>query len=669
MNTRYRFGKSFLRDENYGYEREWLMANGLGGFSNCSISGTNARIHSGYLVASLNPPVDRTNILLNICETVSQQDEEYNLGSQMYTGKKKNKDGYKHIEAFEFDLIPTYIYQINDIRIKKSVALWHGHNTVAVRYEIINGMNAIRFCATPEFSLRDNNSPVMSAAKMPRECDIKDNSAVVTNPEDDRYKVYFCVSNGKLKPRAKSKLYDEKRLPAIDQRNGFEGCDTAYLPFDINLSLAPFKKQTVYFICSLEESTPSGEDIFSTFVEREERLAYSTDDDFLADLTVSADTFIVDRNSTGLKTILAGFPWFTDWGRDTMIALQGLTMCTGRLEDSASIIKSFAMYLKDGLIPNMFPSSSKEEPIYNTADASMWYFYSVYKYLEYSAKKGKAEFEKADGFIREEIYPCLEQIINAYKNGTKFSIRMQEDGLISAGSDFDQVTWMDVRVGEWVVTPRHGKPVEINALWYNALRIMQELGTRYGYDTSEYKELADKVYTAFGERFWDDKRGYLLDVADPDDDKIRPNQIWAVSLPFSVLSRDKERKVVDCVYRFLYTAYGLRSLSYTDPEYIPEYIGPLPKRDAAYHMGTSWAFPLGGFISAFMKVNDHSKEAAQRAMEMLETVRDHMNDGCINGIAEVFDGSGTCTGNGCYNQAWSVGEILRAYFEDVKEYL
>ncbi len=669
MNTKYRFGKSFLRDENYGYEREWLLANGLGGFSNGSIGGTNARIHSGYLVASLNPPVDRTNILLNVFETIRVQDEEYCLKSQMYTGKKKNRDGYKYIEAFEFNIIPTYIYQVNDIRIKKSVAMWHGHNTVAVRYEIINGSDILRMTVTPEFSLRENNSPVESAADMKRECIIEDERAVITDPEDDRYKVYFSVSSGRLKPRGKSKQYDEKRFPAIDARNGFEGCDTAFSPFDVELRSAPFKKQTVYFVCSLEEDTPSAEEIFSSYIERGKDIASAMEDDFLADLAVSADTFIVDRNSTGLKTILAGFPWFTDWGRDTMIALQGLTMCTGRLEDTASIIKSFAMYLKDGLIPNMFPSSSKEEPIYNTADASMWYFYSVYKYLEYSAKVSRFEFEKADAFIKNEIYPCLEKIIQAYKNGTNFSICMQEDGLIHAGSDFDQVTWMDVRVGEWVVTPRHGKPVEINALWYNALKIMQELGERYGYDVSGYKELSDKVYVSFNEHFWNKEKECLIDVADPDDDKVRPNQIWAVSLPFSVLDREKERKVVDCVYRFLYTAYGLRSLSYTDPEYIPEYIGPLPKRDAAYHMGTSWAFPLGGFISAFMKVNDHSKVAASRAMEMLETVRDHMNDGCINGIAEVFDGTDTCTGNGCYNQAWSVGEILRAYYEDVKDYL
>ena len=375
-------------------------------------------------------------------------------------------------------------------------------------------------------------------------------------------------------------------------------------------------------------------------------------------LTVAANQFIAYRQSTGYDTVLAGLPWFTDWGRDTMISYTGLTLCTGRFEKAHDILLTFAKYCKDGLIPNMFPDSGLE-PLYNTVDASLWYFYAVYKYLEYVVTPDAYEF------IKKDIYPCLKDIISTYKKGTDFSIYMDTDGLIHAGSGLDQVTWMDVRVGDWVATPRHGKPVEINALWYNALCTMDMLQAKFGDNDDSYRQLASLVKASFNKRFWNENTGCLYDVVDEDDDTIRPNQIYAVSLPFTMLDKEREKAIVDTVMDKLYVGCGLRSLDPDHKDYHPIYIGSLSKRDHAYHQGTAWGFLLGGFISAYVKVNGRTKETALCADKLLNPVREHLLNNCIGSICEIFDGDAPHNGRGCYAQAWSVGEVLRCYCEDV----
>ena len=383
-------------------------------------------------------------------------------------------------------------------------------------------------------------------------------------------------------------------------------------------------------------------------------------DDFYKRLTLSADHFIVKRESTGLKTIVAGYPWFLDWGRDTMIALHGLTLCTGRFEDCRQVLESFSRYVKNGIVPNVFPGKNQEEPMYNTIDASLWYFYIVEKYLDYT---------QDDQFIFQKIYPCLKEIVNAYRQGTDYQIKMDEDGLILGGGHLDQLTWMDVRVGDWVVTPRHGKPVEINALWYNALKVMEILSNRYESDlvAQEYQKMSALVKDSFKKKFWNPSAGCLYDVISDSsaDDSIRPNQIWAVFLPHTMLEKEQEKSIVDVVREELYTPYGIRSLTSQNLSYKGKYIGKLINRDGAYHMGTAWAFISGAFISAYCKTNHYSEKSVEIAKEMCLSFQDHMEDGCLNGIAEIFDGDFASTGRGCYNQAWSVGEILRVYKEDI----
>jgi glycogen debranching enzyme len=570
--------------------------------------------------------------------------------------------------------------------------------------------------------------------------------------------IRFSFSSCRVQER--SDKYDLNILLKTETDNEAEGLDCAFKPYDIVYEIGAGETKVVGCICEViteagekaadgvtEEKTDIANEAQAIIMGARERAGELADtalrdpeafphhkhiltcpadvsDSMLFEaLSQAADNFIAFRSSTGLSTVLAGLPWFTDWGRDTMIAFTGLTLVTGRFDEAEAILKTFARYEKDGLIPNMFPDGG-QEPLYNTADASLWYFYAVHKYLEYTESRhadgengmlqeADRQPEKdrahrgADEFIRTEIWPCLKNIIAGYKNGTHFSIKMDEDGLIHAGGGFDQVTWMDVRVGDWVATPRHGKPVEINALWYNALRIAERLAKDYGDpDAGEYAALADKVKDSFNNRFRYEQGGYLFDVVDcdvdslpgrkdydtegtkatdgeavdtgaaaavawnaavdaGDDPRLRPNQIYAVSLPYPLLDPGYELSVVEAVKEKLYAGCGLRSLDPADPDYHPIYLGSLEKRDHAYHQGTAWGFLLGAFITAYVKTHGRTEETRSEAAGLIAPVKAHLFENCIGSVSEIFDGDAPHNGRGCYAQAWSVGEILRCLYEDI----
>lgn len=711
METKYTLGRSCFRTIEQGEEKEWLLTNGIGGLANKTITGSGNRNHSGYLIASLNSPVDRWLLLANVHEGIEIKSKDgkvkdYDLASQEYVGFAR--EGQKYLNRFELDIVPTYIYQAEDVYMKKTIAMEYGKNTTVICYEVENGMEECRFKIVPLFNCKPYGES-MERSGLKFDIERRDQEIILSPTEKEtavekaigaregakvekNMRIHFYTSEGSYYDRSQiptsmatpNYMIEENEYYRIDNRNGFLGLDNHFTPYEVRIKLQPYEKKSFYIICSVEEELLEKKDAFKVVADYKKRMQNLMDqievEDKLAKrLAWAADSFIVKRNSTGLKTILAGYPWFLDWGRDTMIALQGLTLCTKRYEDAREILESFSKYVKDGMLPNVFPSYSFEEPMYNTIDASLWYFYSVYKYLEYTGG------EEDHLFIKEKIYPALEEILKCYKEGTHFQIQMDQDSLIQGGSDKDQLTWMDVKVGEWVVTPRHGKAVEINALWYNALKIMAKLQKHFG----ERKEaeaneiLAEKVKTAFVDKFWNEEKQCLYDCIEikkeygeqgeilqkeTPDDRIRPNQIWAVSLPFSLLDEKKEKKIVQVVYKYLYTPYGIRSLTFEDKEYKKEYIGRLINRDAAYHMGTTWGYISGAFISAYCKVNHHSRAAVEKAQEMCEYFADHMEDGCLNGIAEIFDGDFSCTSRGCYTQAWSVGEIMRAYMEDVLPY-
>ena len=373
-------------------------------------------------------------------------------------------------------------------------------------------------------------------------------------------------------------------------------------------------------------------------------------------LAKSADQFVSERASTGGKTILAGFPFFEDWGRDTMIALPGICLTTGRYDTARDILRTFASCERGGLMPNLFPEGDRE-PMYNTVDASLLFVNCLYLYFE----------RTKDQEFAEEMYPVMERIIAAYRRGTDFDIHMDEDGLVMAGRGLDQVTWMDVRVGDILPTPRHGKPVEINTYWYSALRIMEHFASLFGRDPGEYGDLADQVRTSFNEQFWMEEKGCLKDLVsgEPADRQIRCNQIWALSLPFTMLDEERERRVVETVFEKLYTPYGLRTLEKDDPQFRPVYGGEMMERDMAYHQGTVWPFPLGAYYLAFLKVHSRDRKEWERAEELvreqLEVLESALREGCAGQLPEIYDGECPTSSRGCFAQAWSVGELLRVY--------
>lgn len=666
MDKSYSIGRGSYKTIKQGNELSWMIGNGIGGYADHTVTGGGATAFHGYLISSFNPPVSRYLVFTRTQEVIKISGREYDLTSQQYVNYSKN--GQEYLENFSFDSIPEYFYKVEDISIKKTISLDYGHNTVAVCYQVENGIDEAQINILPLFNYR-------AAGELTEKADLKfdvnlNGQNLSLKPKDNKdVEIKFYASEGKYYDRkllpvsmaTPNYIIEENQYYMIDNRTGSLGLDNHFTPYEVQVTLKPFEKKNFYFICSTE-SIPdkSGFEIEREYKERAEKLVNIAGyhDNFINNLVKSADHFIVNRNSTGLKTILAGYPWFTDWGRDTMISFEGLTLVTKRFEDAREILMSFAKYIKNGLVPNVFPDQNTE-PMYNTVDASLWYFQAVYKYLKYTGK------EEDYSFINNNIYPKLKEILNAFKTGTDFSIGMDKDGLVHAGNGLDQVTWMDVRVGDLVVTPRHGKPVEINALWYNALKIMEELAAKFGEAKEEYTFLSEKVKDSFNKKFWNKEKSCLFDVVDTSDDKIRPNQIFAVSLPFSILPKDKEKQIVNVVYKHLYSTYGLRSLSFLDKEYKSKYIGKLINRDLAYHMGTTWGFLIGPFITAYCKVNDYSKDAIIKADKMCKVFENHLNDGCINGIAEIFDGDFASTGRGCYSQAWSVAEVLRAYACDV----
>ena len=671
----YTYKKDDFADFSDGIRREWALTNGIGGYAGSSLIGAHNRTHQGYLIASLHPPVERYLVFSKINETLDCGNTQYSLETSQHSvdGKTVYTEGQTYLDSFTYDGSIHYTYCRDAITLQKHICLKPGENLCAVAYEIENTGNDSALELVPLFNFREHNeSSTKDTLKFDTSCSGK--SFFLTPKQRPDVRIQFQVSEGTYTDNEICYDLDMQLQTEVDLET--DGLDSHYCPVKIQIDLPAGCSKKISVLCSVAESASAlpldidADSAFSVLAEREtyvqrlfDRANYK--DNFANQLVLAADSFICDRVSTGLKTVLAGLPWFTDWGRDTMIAFTGLTLCTGRHEEAKEILLTFAKYVRNGIIPNMFPDNDAK-PLYNTADASLWYFYAVYQYLQYNPS------EEAWQFVYENIYPCLKEILHAYKNGTDFSIYMDEDGLIHAGSGLDQITWMDVRVGDWVATPRHGKPVEINALWYNAIKVMEHFASKYGEDTMFYQNLAKKVKDSFCRKFWNETWGCLYDVVDGDevDDHLRPNQIYAVSLPFTMLTEEQEASIVSVVEQKLFVGCGLRSLSADHKEYHGIYCGALPKRDAAYHQGTAWGFLLGGFFTAYTKVHHHSPESIQHAVDMLEPIRRHLLDnGCIGSVSEIFDGDAPHNPRGCYAQAWSIGEVLRCYTQDILPYL
>lgn len=662
----YHLNKDALTPMSAGVQKEWVLTNGIGGYAGSSVTGAHARKHHGYLIASLHPPVERFVILSKINECLIRSSEKIDFTVEQYLagdGSTAYREGIEYLNSFTYDGLVHFTTKAPEFTMTKTLAFEHGKNTIAVSYDIQNDGDAATLVLTPLFNYRvHHEASTVDTLKFDTTYEQPEIRLVPQQNKDVTIRLF--TDDGTVVPCEEKYTTGMQLQKELDVES--DALDDNYTPYQIEFPLDAGCRKKISIVCTIEDVYEK--DAFATAVAEmarfdalEKKAGYH--DELAETLTIAADHFLAYRQSTGLMTVLAGLPWFTDWGRDTMIALTGLTLSTGRYQDARDILTTFARYVHHGMVPNMFPDEGTA-PLYNTADASMWYFYAVGKYLDYTGTP------EDYAFVQETIYPKLKEIIAAYEHGTDFSIYMEEDGLIHAGSGLDQVTWMDVRVGDWVATPRHGKPVEINALWYHALCLMEEWATRFGEDGSHYAALAAHAKESFAKEFWNEKDGCLYDVVDglEGDATLRPNQIYAVSLPHRMLDADKEKKIVDKVYEKLYAKTGLRSLSPDDKEYHPTYEGCLDKRDHAYHQGTSWGFLLGGFLTAYVHVYGTSKEVIKQADAMLDATREQFYHGCIGSIAEIFDGDEPHTSRGCYAQAWSVGEILRAYTEDILPY-
>lgn len=657
-----------------GIKREWAVTNGIGGYAGSSMIGAHSRTHQGYLIASLHAPIERYLVFSKINETatVGTSTVSFETSQHCASGKTVYTEGQKFLTSFIYDGSVHYTYETDNFSFEKHITLKRNANVCAVAYELTAGDSDCTFTLTPLFNYREH-SESSTPDTLKFETFTKDRTFYLVPEKNKDIAIRFQTSEGTFSER--ETVYDIDMQLQIEVDLETDGLDCHYCPVDLSIAVPANTTKKVSILCSIgdvnERPAPvSATEAFSILEENArchaelfEKAGYR--DSFANQLVLASDQFLTYRESTKMMTVLAGLPWFTDWGRDTMIAFTGLTLCTKRFKEAEEILLTFARYIRHGIVPNMFPDDNMP-PLYNTVDASLWYFYAVYQYLHYNPAA------EAEAFVKEQIFPHLKEIISAYEKGTDFSIYMEDDGLIHAGSGLDQITWMDVRVGDWVATPRHGKPVEINALWYNALRIMESLCEKFDEDASAYRTRANQVKESFNAKFWDSSNQCLFDVVDGDepDDHIRPNQIYAVSLPFSLLPEEQEKAVVALVEKELFVGCGLRSLAPDHPDYHGIYCGALAKRDAAYHQGTAWGFLLGGFFSAYMKVNHHSSSAAANAVHMLEPVRKHLSDsGCIGSISEIFDGDTPHNPRGCYAQAWSVGEVLRCYCEDILPYL
>ena len=657
-----------------GIKREWAVTNGIGGYAGSSMIGAHSRTHQGYLIASLHAPIERYLVFSKINETVTvgTRTVSFETSQHRASGKTVYTEGQKFLTSFIYDGSVHYAYETDNFSFKKHITLKRNANVCAVAYELTAGDSGCTFTLTPLFNYREH-SESSTPDTLKFETFTEDRAFYLVPEKNKDIAIRFQTSEGTFSER--ETVYDIDMQLQIEVDLETDGLDCHYCPVDLSIAVPANTTKKVSILCSIGDvnERPAPVSVTESFSILEENARCHAElfekagyrDSFANQLVLASDQFLTYRESTKMMTVLAGLPWFTDWGRDTMIAFTGLTLCTKRFKEAEEILLTFARYIRHGIVPNMFPDDNMP-PLYNTVDASLWYFYAVYQYLHYNPAA------EAEAFVKEQIFPHLKEIISAYEKGTDFSIYMEDDGLIHAGSGLDQITWMDVRVGDWVATPRHGKPVEINALWYNALRIMESLCEKFDEDASAYRTRANQVKESFNAKFWDSSNQCLFDVVDGDepDDHIRPNQIYAVSLPFSLLPEEQEKAVVALVEKELFVGCGLRSLAPDHPDYHGIYCGALAKRDAAYHQGTAWGFLLGGFFSAYMKVNHHSSSAAENAVHMLEPVRKHLSDsGCIGSISEIFDGDTPHNPRGCYAQAWSVGEVLRCYCEDILPYL
>jgi predicted glycogen debranching enzyme len=641
--------------------REWLETNGLGSFSSSTITGLNTRRYHGLLVAATKPPVGRILMLSKLEETLIVNGRRYELSANQYPNAV-HPQGYKYQTGFRLDPFPIFTYEVEGIIIEKFVFMAHGESTTVVQYQFQEKDSASRKPPTaacflelrPLIAFRDYHSLMHENNALNPQVQTESSLATV-KPYADLPALHFAHNADELDAHG---YWYRNFEYEVERERGFDFTEDLFSPFVLKFDLS--RRSVVSLIASTERCEIShADECRQAEIKRRRKIVESapTSDELVRALVAAADQFIVARGEE--KTVIAGYHWFCDWGRDTMIALSGLTLVTNRADIARSILSEFARHVDRGMIPNRFPDAG-ETPEYNTVDATLWFFEAVRSLLDHTD-----DYE----FVRANLYDVLVDIIAWHVRGTRYNIHVDHDGLLSSGEPGVQLTWMDAKVGDWVVTPRVGKPVEIQSLWYNALRVVEELAGKFGDEASRsrYAEMAERARASFNELFWNEDAGCLYDIVDGDhrDASIRPNQTFAVSLKHSMLSQERAGRVVEIVERDLLTPYGLRSLSPRDPQYRGRYEGDSLSRDGAYHQGTVWGWLMGPFIAAYIKAHEGREEARERARVWLAAFHAHLSEAGLGQISEIFDGDAPHTPRGCIAQAWSVAELLRAALEDV----
>jgi predicted glycogen debranching enzyme len=647
---------------------EWLVTNGLGGYASGTVAGAVTRRYHGLLVAALPSPLGRMVLLNHLLERVRLNDGSVVwLGDESEVAGPNAVDRTGHLVEFRLELgLPVWRYELPGIVIEKRVLMPHGQNTVHVTYQLVKGDGPIRMSLRPSMQFRGYESPV--------------NTSPVEGYALTAVGRYYEVSGGANLPYVRFLLHGERAALTLDEKGvrevpydmersrGYDSVGSMWSPGYFRVDLGNDCEVTLVASTESWEQIEALTPVDAERTERERRrrllvlAGCESTDSLAAELVLAADQFIITpagraeeaarARAAGedVRTIIAGYHWFTDWGRDTMISLDGLTLATRRFREASYILRTFGQYVRDGLIPNMFPDGAREG-LYHTADASLWFFHAVHRYVSVTGE--------TDTLVR--LLPQLTDIVRHHLAGTRFGIGVDAaDGLLKQGEAGYQLTWMDAKVDDWVVTPRRGKAVEINALWYNALRLLdgwnRNLGAEADIDLGYHAERARR---SFNERFWFADGGYLYDVIDgPDghDPAIRPNQILAISLDHPVLDESRWPAVLHLVRDRLLTPVGLRSLAPGHPDYKDKYYGDLRSRDAAYHQGTVWAWLIGPYLDAWLKVHPGDRTGVRKMLQGFEI---HMAQACAGSISEIFDAEAPYTPRGCVAQAWSVAEVLR----------
>jgi predicted glycogen debranching enzyme len=657
VNLPIEFDKLICNDLAQASSREWLEANGIGGFASSTVAGLNTRRYHGLLVAAVKPPVARFVLLSKLEETLCLGGKRVELSVNQYPGAVY-PEGYRLLDSFRLDPFPVFAYAIDDVVLEKSVFLVQGENTAVVQYKLFGNpaRRPFELEVRTLLAYRDYHGVSHANPYIRSDVTVGDGLASIS-PYDGLPSLYFAHNAVRIDTTGcwyYNFEYERERERGLDYR------EDLYAAFTLRFNLA--ESSTAVVIASTgEHHAEEASALEAREIERREKIVSRApaEDVFVKALTAAADQFVVARGDQ--NTVIAGYHWFTDWGRDTMIALPGLTLVTGRFDVARNILRAFARSMDQGMIPNRFPDAS-EAPEYNAVDATLWMFHAVGEFLSFTS-----DYD----FVHQEMYAPLAESIAWHERGTRYGIYLDSDGLLHAGAPGVQLTWMDAKIGDWVVTPRTGKPVEIQALWHNALCVMERLARAFGEPekASHYASLAERARSSFEQSFWNERDGSLFDVvhASGGDRSIRPNQLLAVSLPDALIGGDKARKVVDLVERELLTPYGLRTLSPRDPNYRACYSGNLFARDSAYHQGTVWPWLLGPFLTAYIKVHGTGAEVLARANRFLDPLRDHLSEYGLGQLAEVFDGDPPYAPGGCIAQAWSVAEVFRVYVEEILE--